>query len=414
MTVRTENLPCKNYIYSMANDENSTKAIKSNISPWNHGRIQRSTAEQLLFDKKLGTFLVRESEHYPGDYTLSIKDDSKIQHYRVKILPDGSYTVDDEIFFEDLKQLIEHYELDADGLCCRLEQAVFNNNRNMNGVDDLIDSIPPISTLLPESIIDYRELTVGKTIGSGEFAEVYEGTYRKTRVAIKVLKESNSAALFLREADIMSSLKHPNLVQLLGVAQKPDNVIYLVTEFMAKGSLLHYLTTRGRSVILKTDLLGFAIDTCEGLSYLEQNHIVHRDVAASNVLIADDNTAKVSDFGLAKSAEQNECERIKCRTKWTAPEALESKKYTHKSDMWSYGILLWEIYSYGRCPYPRIPANEVLINLKQGHRMEPPDGCPVEIGEIMRQSWLNDPDKRPTFSSILDRLKQIRERLLQN
>ncbi|CAF0911919.1 unnamed protein product, partial [Didymodactylos carnosus] len=311
----------------MANDENSIKVTRSNTAPWNHGPIQRATAEQLLSDKKFGTFLVRQSEHYPGDYTLSIKDDSKIQHYRVKILSNGSYTVDDEIFFDDLKLLVEHYELDADGLCCRLEQALCNNSTNMNGVCDSIDSVPLTSSLLPptQSTIEYKDLTIGKIIGSGEFAEVYEGTYRKSRVAIKVLKEPNSAALFLHEADIMSSLKHPNLVQLLGVAQSPDNVIYLVTEFMAKGSLLHYLTTRGRSVIYKTDLLSFAIDTCEGLSYLEQNHIVHRDVAASNVLIADDNTAKVSDFGLAKSAGDNGCERIKCRTKWTAPEALESK-----------------------------------------------------------------------------------------
>ncbi|CAF4280605.1 unnamed protein product, partial [Adineta steineri] len=190
---------------------------------------------------------------------------------------------------------------------------------------------------------------------------------------------------------------------------------YLITEFMTKGSLLHYLTTRGRTIISQKDLLGFSIDTCEGLAYLEQNHIVHRDIAASNVLIADDNTAKISDFGLAKSIEITEKEngdsiitdKIKCRTKWTAPEALESKKYTNKSDMWSYGILLWEIFSYGRCPYPRIPADEVLINLKEGYRMEPPDGCPIEIGDIMRQAWHVNPERRASFNQILERLKRI-------
>ncbi|CAF4864631.1 unnamed protein product [Rotaria sp. Silwood1] len=157
------------------------------------------------------------------------------------------------------------------------------------------------------------------------------------------------------------------------------------------------------------------VDTCAGLTYLEQNHIVHRDIAASNVLIADDNTAKLADFGLAKSLETTEkengnnisTEKIKCRTKWTAPEVLESKKYTHKSDMWSYGILLWEIFSYGRCPYPRMRADDVLINLKQGYRMEPPDGCPIEIGDIMRQAWHADSDRRPSFSEILGRLKRV-------
>ncbi|CAF0961771.1 unnamed protein product [Rotaria magnacalcarata] len=407
--------------------ESQLKSSSSSYS-WNFGKLPRVRAEQLLIDELMGTFLIRESEHYPGDLTLSIKDDAKIQHYRVKL--DSirhTYTVDDEIFFPDLRLLVEHYELDADGLCCRLEKA-------LNNKQDTVDSIKIGGTVQQQqtspvvvipsqtsSTIDCRELYLGKLIGSGEFAEVYEGTYRKVRVAIKVLKEATSAALFRHEADIMSSLKHRNLVHFLGVAQKPDNVIYIVTEFMAKGSLLHYLTTRGRSVISQKDLLGFATDTCEGLTYLEENHIVHRDVAASNVLIADDNTAKVADFGLAKFVETTGkengnkdsngnmiiAEKIKCRTKWTAPEALESKRYTHKSDMWSYGILLWEIFSYGRCPYPRIPANDVLINLKQGHRMEPPDGCPQEVGDIMRQAWLADPDRRPSFDQVLERLRRI-------
>ncbi|CAF1176472.1 unnamed protein product [Adineta ricciae] len=382
--------------------------IKTGKTPsWNFGKISRQRAEQLLLNESLGTFLVRESEHFPGDLTLSIRDEDRIQHYRIKFdLINRSYTVDDEIFFPDLNLLVQHYESDADGLCCRLEKAL----------DERQDAVD--STRLQKSVtanINCKELHIGKLVGSGEFAEVYEGTYRKTRVAIKILKGSNSAELFLHEASIMSSLKHQNLVQLLGVTQESDNVFYLITEFMSKGSLLHYLTTRGRSVISQGDLIGFSIDICEGLLYLEENHIVHRDIAASNVLIADDKTAKVSDFGLAKVLGNTEkdngssiiTEKIKCRTKWTAPEALESKRYTHKSDMWSFGILLWEMFSYGRCPYPRLPADEVLINLKEGYRMEPPDGCPIEIGDIMRQAWHINPDRRLSFYHVLQRLQHV-------
>ncbi|CAF1379278.1 unnamed protein product [Adineta steineri] len=391
------------------------KSIKS--SSWNFGKLPRVRAEHLLTNESIGTFLIRESEHYPGDLTLSIKDENRIQHYRIKFdLISRSYTIDDESFFSDLHSLVQHYEIDADGLCCRLEKVLNDKHDTIDSIK-IQKSVSPV-VIVPSQIsttIDYRELQIGKLVGSGEFAEVYEGIYRKSRVAIKVLKETNSTELFLHEADIMSSLKHRNLVQLLGIAQKSDNVFYLITEFMTKGSLLHYLTTRGRTIISQKDLLGFSIDTCEGLAYLEQNHIVHRDIAASNVLIADDNTAKISDFGLAKSIEITEKEngdsiitdKIKCRTKWTAPEALESKKYTNKSDMWSYGILLWEIFSYGRCPYPRIPADEVLINLKEGYRMEPPDGCPIEIGDIMRQAWHVNPERRASFNQILERLKRI-------
>lgn len=405
----------------------STNGYPKTNQTWNHGKISRQRAEQFLSDEPVGTFLIRESEHYPGDLTLSIKDDAKIQHYRVKLDPTRqNYTVDDEIFFNDLALLVDHYSQDADGLCCRLVKPLNNRYDTVDAMrtgEINRQSSPSNNTFPPplSSLIDFKELQIGKVVGTGEFAEVYEGTYRNGRVAIKVLKEPTSYQLFLHEAEIMKSLKHPKLVHYLGISIKPDNIVCIVTEYMAKGSLLHYLTTRGRSVISQRDLLGFAIDTCEGLAYLEENHIVHRDVAASNVLIADDNTAKVADFGLAKSIESTGkengnkesngnfviTEKIKCRTKWTAPEALESKRYTNKSDMWSFGILLWEIFSYGRCPYPRIPANDVLLNLKQGHRMEPPDGCPQEISEIMKQTWHADPDRRPSFFQVLERLKRL-------
>ncbi|CAF1093407.1 unnamed protein product [Rotaria sp. Silwood1] len=400
----------------MANDDENL-VVKTKSYSWHFGKLSRIQAEQLLGNECIGTFLIRESKHFPGDLTLSIKDETRIQHYRIKYdRINETYTIDDETFFPNLHLLVQHYQLDADGLCCRLEKSVNIKHDNMDSIK-IEKTISPVITLSLKAplVIDYRELQIGKLIGSGEFAEVYEGIYKKSRVAIKILKESNSVTSFLHEANIMSLLKHQNLVQFVGIAGKSNNVIYLVTEFMAKGSLLHYLTTRGRSVIVQCDLVGFAIDTCAGLTYLEQNHIVHRDIAASNVLIADDNTAKLSDFGLAKSLETTEkengnnisTEKIKCRTKWTAPEVLESKKYTHKSDMWSYGILLWEIFSYGRCPYPRMRADDVLINLKQGYRMEPPDGCPIEICDIMRQAWHADSDRRPSFSEILGRLKRV-------
>ncbi|CAF0801007.1 unnamed protein product [Rotaria sordida] len=400
----------------MVND-NENLVAKSKSYSWHFGKLPRIQAEQLLNNEYSGTFLIRESEHFPGDLTLSIRDEIKIQHYRIKY--DGinkTYTIDDETFFSNLNLLVQHYESDADGLCCRLEKSL--NNKHDTIVSMKIGkTVSPVASVSPEvsSTIYYNELQILKLVGSGEFAEVYEGTYRKSRVAVKMLKEPNSATSFLHEADIMSKLKHRNLVELLGIVRKSDNIIYLVTEFMAKGSLLHYLTTRGRTVISQSDLVDFAIDACEGLAYLEKNRIVHRDIAASNILIADDNTAKISDFGLAicletigkENGNNITTEKIKCRTKWTAPEVLESKKYTHKSDMWSYGILLWEIFSYGRCPYPRLPADDVLINLKEGYRMEPPDGCPTEIGDIMRQAWHADSNRRPSFSQILERLKRL-------
>jgi c-src tyrosine kinase len=147
------------------------------------------------------------------------------------------------------------------------------------------------------------------------------GKWKKNKVAVKVLKDSSEA-----EAILMKSLHHENLVNLLGIVRKKDQ-IYLVTEYMSKGSLVDYLRSRGRLHVTKKDQINFAFDTSSGMEYLEKMHVVHRDLAARNVLIAENAVAKVSDFGLARNEARNEMnpmsESAKLPIKWTAPEALK-------------------------------------------------------------------------------------------
>ena len=143
------------------------------------------------------------------------------------------------------------------------------------------------------------------------------------------------------------------------------------------------------------------------MQYLESKDLVHRDLAARNILVNDSNTAKVSDFGLAKYGDYT-AEGGKFPIKWTAPEALRDNKFTNKSDMWSFGILLWEVYSFGRVPYPRIPLSDVVMHVERGYRMEAPDGCPQEIYSIMMLAWEIDPKQRPTFKQVLEKLNNLR------
>ena len=154
-------------------------------------------------------------------------------------------------------------------------------------------------------------------IGKGEFCEVMLGKWKKNKVAVKVLKDSSEA-----EAILMKSLHHENLVNLLGIVRKKDQ-IYLVTEYMSKGSLVDYLRSRGRLHVTKKDQINFAYDTSSGMEYLEKMHVVHRDLAARNVLIAENGVAKVSDFGLARKEMNPTSESAKLPIKWTAPEALK-------------------------------------------------------------------------------------------
>ncbi|CAH0382357.1 unnamed protein product [Bemisia tabaci] len=373
--------------------------VKLNAMPWFHGKISRERAEQLLTPKQDGLFLVRESTNFPGDYTLCVCFQDKVEHYRVKY-KDNHLTIDDEEFFENLAQLVEHYEQDADGLCTQLTKSLPKVGKQ----DVCVDTKAFIKA---GWVIQEHELELCETIGKGEFGDVMLGILRGEKVAVKILKDSSEAAQkFLTEASLMTSLRNENLVQLLGLVftQIPNSRhILLVTEYMSKGSLVDYLRSRGRLHVTKRDQINFAVDTCSGMEYLESRKVVHRDLAARNVLISESGVAKVADFGLAR--EENftvDCGKLPI--KWTAPEALKLGMFSNKSDMWSFGILLWEIYSFGRVPYPRIPLADVVKHVEKGYKMEAPEGCPSQVYDIMKQAWDLSPEKRPTFKEVKCRL----------
>jgi len=371
--------------------------VKLHAMPWMHGKISREQAEDLLKPRSNGLYLVRESTSFPGDYTLCVCFSGSVEHYRV-YSRDCRLTIDDESFFKNLTQLIEHYENDADGLCTRLTKPL-----QKDGYFDV--SVDQEAFIESGWQIKLKDIKLSDQIGKGEFGEVCKGDYLGTQVAVKVLRDKSTAQQFLAEASVMTSLKHPHLVQLLGVVL--SDTTYIVTEFMAKGSLVDYLRTRGRTVITSFDQINFAYDTCQGMAYLEMKHIVHRDLAARNVLVHESGTAKVSDFGLARPISCNQAGG-KFPIKWTAPEALrDSVMFTNKSDVWSFGVLLWEIYSFGRVPYPRIPLTDVVMHVERGYRMEAPEGCPKEIYDIMQVAWNKDPTKRPNFSEMALELKAL-------
>ncbi|XP_076062792.1 tyrosine-protein kinase CSK-like isoform X2 [Oratosquilla oratoria] len=375
------------------------KEVKLTSMTWFHGKITRDEAENLLTPREDGLFLVRESTNFPGDYTLCVCFEDKVEHYRV-ISKDYKLTIDEEEFFDCLTKLVEHYELDADGLCTRLKKSVPKQGRREYSMD------PEKAFTVAGWTIDFSELKLMDPIGKGEFGDVLLAERNGQKVAVKRLKDNSRAAQsLLEEACLMTSLKHTNLVALLGLVFD-DSAILLVTEYMSKGSLVEYLRTRGRQHITKRNQINFACDTCNGMAYLESQKVVHRDLAARNVLISEDYVAKVCDFGLAHGLKLK-LDGGKFPIKWTAPEALKHSKFSNKSDMWSFGILLWEVYSFGRVPYPRIPLDDVRKHVEKGYRMEAPDNCPPEIYQIMKEAWDLDPNKRPTFADVHKRLTHL-------
>lgn len=368
--------------------------------PWFHGKISRETAEDLLVPRSDGLYLIRESTNYPGDYTLCVCFSNAVDHYRIQTI-DGELTIDEEVFFKDLDQMLTHYKTDSDGLCHHL--------------------VKPLPQAGGKEFVDRKKFTTGgweiesknlkreQLLGSGQFGEVFEGTYKGTKVAIKTLKEATDDAIqeFLAEADVMTKMKHKNLVLLIGVSTNSDPVM-IVSEFMALGCLLDFLRSRGRGVITGAVQLGFVKDICAAMSYLESNGFVHRDLAARNILLSQDQVAKVADFGLAKDSRLGQADLGKLPIKWTAPEALRQKVSTSKSDVWSYGITMWEIYSYGRSPYPRKSQKEVVDQVAKGFRMEKPESCPKDLyDKVMMWCWKIDAKDRPSFKQLTDKLKKF-------
>ncbi|KAM7534255.1 hypothetical protein Aperf_G00000107186 [Anoplocephala perfoliata] len=476
---------------------------------WLHGKITRDETEKLLENEPIGSFLVRESGRFAGDYTLSVvapdpfginrngKAETPVQHYHIYSVDglDGSdssrfFSLDNKDVFPSLRKLVEHYKVGDRGLAHPLTEPVVDTERVC------------LQRLRDHHWVSRERLVFGQNIGRGEFGEVLKASYGDLEVAVKRYKATARRQL-IYEACVMSQLKHENLLALLGITEDKGGgeadvgstvektttttsrtcpTLCLVTEFSPLGSLLAFLRSRGRVVIPPTALLSFATDVARGLAYMESRSFLHCDVAARNVLLFTPTTsshsphpvAKLGDFGLAFrlrppaatngnrnhdyedldvdnsddtcffafNGSQRMANNItQIPIKWTAPESIRTRDchqiplsgypnlrnlhrlkkvlfdstvmenvilsvFTHKSDVWSFGVMLWELYSYGRLPYPRLMTNQVLAHLESGERMESPQDCPRCIYSLMLDTWSTEPMRRPSFEEILLRLQR--------
>ncbi|XP_023699297.1 megakaryocyte-associated tyrosine-protein kinase [Paramormyrops kingsleyae] len=366
------------------------------LMPWFHGKISGLEAVDKLQPTEDGLFLVRESIRHPGDYVLCVSLGREVIHYRV-IYQDKKLTIDNSEFFYNLIDMIEFYSKNRGAIATTLRKP-----RPKEGTKSAEQELSKAGWLL-----DIEKLSLGQSIGEGEFGVVYEGDYMGQKMAVKNIKCDVTAQAFLQETAVMTKLQHKNLVRLLGVIL--HNGLYIVTEFMAKGNLVNFLRTRGRAVVSCHQLVRFTLDVCEGMEYLESKKLVHRDLAARNILVSSDSVAKISDFGLAK-VDPKCVDNAKLPIKWTAPEALKKGgMFSTRSDVWSFGVLLWETFSYGRQPYPKMSLTEVKEKVEQGYRMETPEGCPAAVYTLMRSCWEMDPGKRPSFRKLREKLdKELR------
>ncbi|XP_078279593.1 proto-oncogene tyrosine-protein kinase LCK-like [Rhinoraja longicauda] len=367
------------------------------VEPWFFQGLGRKEGERRLLatGNTYGSYLVRESETTRGSYSLSVRDldpqhGDVVKHYKIRSLDTGGYYISPKITFSTLHELIDHYSYSVDGLCQQLKKPCQMHKPQRPWWHDEWE-------VLRESVKLERKL------GAGQFGEVWMGYYNdNTRVAIKCLKMgSMSPESFLAEANLMKTLQHHKLVKLNAVVT--EEPIYIITEYMANGSLVDFLKTSEGLCLNIFKLTDMAAQIAEGMAFIEHRNYIHRDLRAANILVSDELCCKIADFGLARLIEDNEYtarEGAKFPIKWTAPEAINYGTFTIKSDVWSFGILLTEIVTYGRIPYPGMSNPEVIQCLERGYRMPQPDDCTPELYMVMKECWSDKPEDRPTFEYL--------------
>ncbi|XP_007430472.1 fibroblast growth factor receptor 1 isoform X4 [Python bivittatus] len=280
-------------------------------------------------------------------------------------------------------------------------------------------------------------LILGKPLGEGCFGQVVlaeaigldkDKPNRVTKVAVKMLKSDateKDLSDLISEMEMMKMIgKHKNIINLLGACTQ-DGPLYVIVEYASKGNLREYLQARRppgmeycynpthvpEEQLSFKDLVSCAYQVARGMEYLASKKCIHRDLAARNVLVTEDIVMKIADFGLARDIHHidyyKKTTNGRLPVKWMAPEALFDRIYTHQSDVWSFGVLLWEIFTLGGSPYPGVPVEELFKLLKEGHRMDKPSNCTNELYMMMRDCWHAVPSQRPTFKQLVEDLDRI-------
>ncbi|XP_057702429.1 tyrosine-protein kinase Fes/Fps isoform X1 [Corythoichthys intestinalis] len=351
---------------------------------WYHGAVPRLEVQQLL--QCDGDFLVRTSQEKQG-YVLSVHWDGSCKHFLIQNI-NNEYRLDGESF-RSIPQLIHH-----------LLSSRQHVTRKCH-----IQLRKPV--LKDKWVLEHDGIILGDIIGRGNFGEVYSGTLRfnNTPVAVKACKENLAPEhrnKFLMEARILKQYDHPNIVKLIGVCTQKQP-IYIIMELVKGGDLLSFLRQDGPNQTPKM-LVRMAENVAAGMEYLERRKCIHRDLAARNCLVADQRVVKISDFGMSRQQDDGvysaEGSLRQIPIKWTAPEALNYGRYTTESDVWSFGVLLWEVFSMGMVPYSSMNNQQAREEVENGYRMPAPRDCPLEVSTLMSSCWQHNPRNRPSFHKL--------------
>ncbi|XP_043543746.1 protein tyrosine kinase 2aa isoform X14 [Chiloscyllium plagiosum] len=301
------------------------------------------------------------------------------------------------------------------------KQGLRTRTVSVSETDDYAEIIDEEDTYTMPSTRDYEiqreRIELGRCIGEGQFGDVHQGIYMSPEnpsmaVAIKTCKNSTSDSVrekFLQEALTMRQFDHPHIVKLIGVIT--ENPVWIIMELCTFGELRSFLQVRKYNLDLASLIL-YAYQLSTALSYLESKRFVHRDIAARNVLVSSLDCVKLGDFGLSRYMEDStyyKASKGKLPIKWMAPESINFRRFTSASDVWMFGVCMWEILMYGVKPFQGVKNNDVIGRIENGERLPMPPNCPPTLYSLMTKCWAYDPSRRPRFNELKQQLSTILE-----
>ncbi|ESO98879.1 hypothetical protein LOTGIDRAFT_213681 [Lottia gigantea] len=282
-----------------------------------------------------------------------------------------------------------------DGLCTKLTAICIKPRSLLWALDRGKDD---------EYATERDSITIINKVGSGQFADVYLGKIgQSVSVAVKIQNRDNvTTSAFLDEAQILKTLQHPNIIPLKGICSEREPV-YILTEYMCNGRLSLFLREGSGRDLTQHQLIRIGAQIADAMAYMEKEKFVHRNLGARNILVGDQNRVKISGFGMTKATNDpdfNYRKGLKMAIKWMAPEVLLYNKYSSKADVWSFGIVLIEIFTKGKEPYDGIPSKESFEKVQRGYRIPRPDNCPTEVYDVICNCWQTNSHSRPTFDYL--------------
>ncbi|XP_006879326.1 PREDICTED: focal adhesion kinase 1 isoform X2 [Elephantulus edwardii] len=301
------------------------------------------------------------------------------------------------------------------------KQGVRTHAVSVSETDDYAEIIDEEDTYTMPSTRDYEiqreRIELGRCIGEGQFGDVHQGVYLSPEnpalaVAIKTCKNCTSDSVrekFLQEALTMRQFDHPHIVKLIGVIT--ENPVWIIMELCTLGELRSFLQVRKYNLDLASLIL-YAYQLSTALAYLESKRFVHRDIAARNVLVSSTDCVKLGDFGLSRYMEDStyyKASKGKLPIKWMAPESINFRRFTSASDVWMFGVCMWEILMHGVKPFQGVKNNDVIGRIENGERLPMPPNCPPTLYSLMTKCWAYDPSRRPRFTELKAQLSAILE-----